>query len=339
MTFVLCLSLWILQATHDQISKLTYLSCGLVKNPETMKERIGIDIVRLAVFAEFSAWLFHFDTMNLLVVISAISLTRKIYRQQKEFASLDRNCKTKRDQTYNYSAGISQSQWANDPNVLKHIPAFINSRHITCMTLVEIAFLVYACYVQPEDGAVFMATTIGFHYITDALDGGLGRYRQEGFIMWGSYCDHFFDALYETACMIALWLMMNHEKSTSDLANIVAADEWFGPICLILMNLFVLGFHSKEMVSFQRKLASHYSNTISGYPLHYIEWFCIVFLLVMQVRRYSPTWNACLVIVWLSGGIFFLAAWHIKVWRSQPNPISPAMHSEPTSLGLRKPRK
>jgi phosphatidylglycerophosphate synthase len=314
MTFVLCLSLLILQATHDQISKLTYLACGLTKREDAT---LQIDLVRLAVFGEISAWIFAFNTNYLFAVLSAGALAAKCYKEQKEFGRLDRGSKSKRDKTYIYSAGVSQSQWANDQKYLVYIPKFINSRHITCLTLVESTFLLYACYRQPEDGAIFMAVTIACHYITDALDGGLGRYRNEGYVMWGAYCDHLFDALYESACMIALWMMMNHEKATNELASIVQADEWFGPICLILMNLFVLGFHSKEVVSFQKKLASHYSNLAAGMPLHYIEWFCIVYLLVMQFRGYSPTWNACLVIVWLSGGIFFLAAWHIKVWRSK----------------------
>jgi phosphatidylglycerophosphate synthase len=308
MTVVLCLSLWIIQATHEEIAKLTYLACGADRKLPPM-----YDLVRLALCMEISAWMFGFDMNGFFVALSAIALTRKIYEQQKEFATLDRASKGKKKMIaplYIDGAGPSQSAWANDPKVLEWIPRWINSRHLTCMTLVEVSFLLYACAIQPEDGAVFMASMMWCHYLTDALDGGLGRYRKEGYRLWGGYCDHLFDALYETACMLALWMMIRHEKSP--LGSYV---DYLGPICLILMNIFVLCFHKKETVSFEKKLATHYSNLVAGIPLHYIEWGCIIYLLVMHVRRYSPTWNACLVVVWLSGGILALGIWHIKARR------------------------
>jgi hypothetical protein len=315
MTFVLCLSLWILQATHEEIAKLIYHACGIEKKPDT--KSVGVDFVRLGVFAEISAWMFQFETNGLLVALSSISLAVKIYKQQKEFASLDRSAKPRKGKLYIDGAGPSQSAWANDPKVLQYIPRFINSRHLTCMTLAEVAFLLYATNAHPEDGAFFMAVTMGCHYVTDALDGGLGRYRKEGYVFWGGYTDHLFDAIYESACMLALWMMMRHESATSSFTKMPLLSPSFGPLCLILMNIFVWAFHSKETISCKKKLAAHYSNLVGPIPLHYIEWFCIAYLLLMHFAGFSPTWNACLVILWLCGGIFALALWHVNVRKAE----------------------
>ena len=313
MTFVVCLCLWILQGTFDQIAKLAYVSCGIKKNPDLDPK---YDIVRLMVFFEFSAWYFQIPSNGVFVGVSMVALIAKFYLQQAEFARLDRGSRTKRDKTYIYSAGPTQSGWANDPNVLKHMPAWINSRHLTCMTLVEIAFLLYASYVQPEDGPFFLAFTMMSHYITDALDGGLGRYRKEGYVLWGFYADHAFDALYESASILSLWMMMNYERSSPGYIHVIETDDIFGPLAHIMINLFVFGFHSTENLSCQKKLASHYSNLVGTMPLHYLEWFCSAYLLLMQFRHLSVTWNVLLVLTFLSGGISFLVAWHINVWRT-----------------------
>jgi hypothetical protein len=304
MTFVLCLSLWILQRTHEEITKLTYLSCKLQRG-STLD--MSIDMVRLCLFAELCAWWIQFPTNGVFVLLSASAFAWKFYIQQWEFARLDRNSKANLTNSYIYSAGISQSGWANNPAFLKHIPKFITSRHLTCMTLVEIIFLLYATHLQPEDGAFFIAFTMLCHYLTDAMDGALGRYRKEGYARWGYAVDHVFDALYESACALALWMMIRHQSPNT--------NDVLGSSTLLLMNLFVFGFHSKETISFQKKLATHYSNMIGPYPLHYVEWSCIGYLLVIHFARLSIIWNVYLTILFLACGITASAIWHIKAWR------------------------
>jgi phosphatidylglycerophosphate synthase len=302
MTFVICLSLWILQATHDQITDLAYISCDLKK---TTSLAWNLDLVRLMVFLEFSAGYFHLPSNGVFATISAVTFVWKFFLQQAEFARLDRASKTNRSKSYIYSAGPSQSGWANNPNFLKHVPRFITSRHLTCMTLVEIVFLLYAAYKQPEDGAFFIACTMLCHYITDAMDGALGRYRKEGYLLWGYATDHVFDALYESACAIALWMMVNDQDPSR-------THDLLGPITLLMMNLFVFGFHSKETISFRKKLATHYSNMAGPYPLHYIEWSCVAYLLVIHFTGLSIIWNVYLMNVFLFCGITANGIWHLK---------------------------
>ena len=64
MTVVLCLSLWIIQATHEEIAKLTYLACGADRKLPPM-----YDLVRLALCMEISAWMFGFDMNGFFVAL------------------------------------------------------------------------------------------------------------------------------------------------------------------------------------------------------------------------------------------------------------------------------
>jgi phosphatidylglycerophosphate synthase len=45
-------------------------------------------------------------------------------------------------------------------------------------------------------------------WITDLLDGGVGRYRNEGFVKWGFYMDHFLDYYFMGCVIIGLYLYL-----------------------------------------------------------------------------------------------------------------------------------
>jgi len=88
--------------------------------------------------------------------------------------------------------------------VLPWIPLKVGSAHLTLMTIGWSAGVVMAGYFSRGDirwlwgfnGFILM------QYITDMLDGEVGRARNNGLIKWGFYMDHFLDYIFLCAIII-----------------------------------------------------------------------------------------------------------------------------------------
>jgi len=82
--------------------------------------------------------------------------------------------------------------------VLPLVPLQINTAQLTLMTIGWSIGIVLAGYLAKEDirwlwlfnGFILM------QYITDMLDGEVGRTRDSGLIKWGFYMDHFLDYIF-----------------------------------------------------------------------------------------------------------------------------------------------
>lgn len=78
------------------------------------------------------------------------------------------------------------------------IPAAIETHHLTLMTLVWAAMNVYLGFRAQKSLAAlwWVSLMIVLQYVTDLLDGELGRQRDTGLIKWGFYMDHFLDFVF-----------------------------------------------------------------------------------------------------------------------------------------------
>lgn len=88
---------------------------------------------------------------------------------------------------------------------LKFIPAFIETYHLTLMTLLwSLGVLLFGWFSRTNIyfliGICFM---IIFQYITDLFDGAIGRHRKTGLVRWGYYMDHFLDYVFLYSLLVA----------------------------------------------------------------------------------------------------------------------------------------
>jgi len=91
------------------------------------------------------------------------------------------------------------------------IPLWINSRMLTLMTLVWSAGIVLTGYFASVEsfGVLWIISVCIFlQWLTDSLDGSLGRYRNEGWVKWGYYMDHFLDYIFLCSILIAYSLIL-----------------------------------------------------------------------------------------------------------------------------------
>ena len=110
-------------------------------------------------------------------------------------------------------------------SVLYHkylVPSFVSTRHLTLMTLFWSAFLFYF-----NNNWIAMSILIFLQRVTDTWDGAIGRERNEGYVKWGYFVDHFLDWVFLCCIMGALYV---HTQ-----------DVWCLFICFPI-SIYVVGF-------------------------------------------------------------------------------------------------
>ena len=115
------------------------------------------------------------------------------------------------------------------------VPPFLETYHLTLMTLLWSAGIVAASYLARQNlhWLWLVSTCIALQYLTDVLDGAVGRYRDTGLVKWGFYMDHFLDYLFLCSIILGYALTMPD-----------ISWYWFGAFLVVAGALMVNSFLS-----------------------------------------------------------------------------------------------
>ncbi len=85
------------------------------------------------------------------------------------------------------------------------VPSGILSHHLTALTAVWSALTILFGYLSQDQRAWLhaMSVMVFLQWLTDSLDGSLGKYRKQGLVKWGFYMDHLLDLLFAGSIVIA----------------------------------------------------------------------------------------------------------------------------------------
>ncbi|PIR03177.1 MAG: hypothetical protein COV60_01700, partial [Candidatus Magasanikbacteria bacterium CG11_big_fil_rev_8_21_14_0_20_43_7] len=86
------------------------------------------------------------------------------------------------------------------------LPQWITSRGLTMMTVLWSAGIIMTGYLASTESFGFLwiiSACIFFQWLTDSLDGSLGKYQNAGWIKWGYYMDHFLDYIFLCSILVA----------------------------------------------------------------------------------------------------------------------------------------
>jgi archaetidylinositol phosphate synthase len=94
--------------------------------------------------------------------------------------------------------------------VVPRIPAWLETQHLTMLTLLWCAGLILFGYLAARDlrwlwGANLM---IFLQYLSDFFDGKVGKHRGTGLVKWGFYMDHMLDFVFLCAVIIGYALFL-----------------------------------------------------------------------------------------------------------------------------------
>ena len=159
--------------------------------------------------------------------------------------------------------------------VLPRIPPWLETYHLTMLTLVWSGFILYFSYLAASDLRWLwgVSAMVFLQYVTDHYDGKIGKYRGTGLVRWGYYMDHFLDYLFLCSVIIGyafilpersryqilimLALFAGYEMST--FLAFAATDRLkisymkFGPtefrLALIVINALLVQYGTRTMIN------------------------------------------------------------------------------------------
>jgi len=99
--------------------------------------------------------------------------------------------------------------------LVPHVPRRIETYHLTASTLLWCALIIAFSFLARYNVHYLWVASFAIfaQYITDLLDGEIGRRRNTGLIKWGYYMDHFLDYLFLCSILIGYgMLVQDHNK-------------------------------------------------------------------------------------------------------------------------------
>lgn len=159
------------------------------------------------------------------------------------------------------------------PIVLPWIPSWLETHHLTMLTLLWSGLILLFSYFAARDLRWLWGVSImiAFQWATDFFDGKVGKYRDTGLLRWGYYMDHLLDYFFLASILIGYSFVLpqkSHFHLMVTLALFAAYDFStflayaamdklkisylkFGPtefrIALIIINGLLLTFGTKHM--------------------------------------------------------------------------------------------
>ena len=159
--------------------------------------------------------------------------------------------------------------------VLPRIPSWLETYHLTMLTLVWSGFILLFSYLAARDLRWLwgVSAMVALQYVTDHYDGKIGKYRGTGLVRWGYYMDHLLDYLFLCSVIIGyafilpersryqilimLAIFAGYEVST--FLAFAATDRLkisylkFGPtefrLALIVVNALLVQYGTRTMIN------------------------------------------------------------------------------------------
>lgn len=90
------------------------------------------------------------------------------------------------------------------PMVIPRIPAWLETYHLTMLTLVWSLLILLFSYLARTDlrWLWLVSVMIFLQYVTDYYDGKVGKHRNTGLLRWGYYMDHLLDYFFLCSVII-----------------------------------------------------------------------------------------------------------------------------------------
>src|SRR5215470_10471402 len=159
--------------------------------------------------------------------------------------------------------------------VLPKIPSWLQTYHLTMLTLVWSLAILFFSYLAAHDRRWLWVVSlmIFMQYVTDHYDGKIGKYRNTGLVRWGYYMDHLLDYFFLCSVIIGYAFILPERSryqilillalfSAFDVSTFLAfstTDRFkisylkFGPtefrLALIIINALLVQYGTRQMVN------------------------------------------------------------------------------------------
>jgi CDP-alcohol phosphatidyltransferase. len=90
------------------------------------------------------------------------------------------------------------------------VPRLIRSHHLTLASIpISILIIAFSFLARENDFYLWaVSVMIAAQWLTDSLDGAVGRFRKEGLVRWGYYMDHFLDYIFLASILVGYMILL-----------------------------------------------------------------------------------------------------------------------------------
>jgi phosphatidylglycerophosphate synthase len=133
----------------------------------------------------------------------------------------------KGDVKFGQSALHTQEEWLKK-RLLPLVPRRVETYHLTLTTVAwSLLIILFSFFARFHPAWLWgVSLMIVMQYLTDLLDGAVGRLRNTGLVKWGYYMDHFLDFVFLCAILIGYAILLPQAYRT-DLFFIMALFAGF----------------------------------------------------------------------------------------------------------------
>jgi hypothetical protein len=161
------------------------------------------------------------------------------------------------------------------PRVLPRIPSWLETYHLTMLTLVWSSLIVLFSYWAARDLRWLwgVSAMIAMQYVTDHYDGKVGKYRGTGLVTWGYYMDHLLDYFFLCSVIIGYAFILPERSRLQVLILLAICSGYevttflafsttdrfkisylkFGPtefrLALIIINALLVHYGTRQMIN------------------------------------------------------------------------------------------
>lgn len=114
------------------------------------------------------------------------------------------------------------------PALIRRVPAWLETYHLTMLTLVWSLLIVACCVLARQDLRWLWGVSImiALQWLTDHLDGKVGKHRGTGLVRWGYYMDHLLDYVFLCALLVGYGVLLP-ESSAFEMLLLLAVFGGF----------------------------------------------------------------------------------------------------------------
>lgn len=113
--------------------------------------------------------------------------------------------------------------------LLPLVPSWVETYHLTGMTIGWMILAVAGGYLAEKNLNFLGLTSLAIvgQYLTDLLDGAVGRARNTGLIKWGFYADHILDFGFLCSILVGYWFVTPSQYHYVILATLILSGAYF----------------------------------------------------------------------------------------------------------------
>jgi len=177
--------------------------------------------------------------------------------------------------------------------VIPRLPSWITTYNLTLISIFWSITILIAGYLSKFNikWLYLVMVCVFFHWVTDSLDGALGKYRNTGAVKWGYFMDHTMDILLLDSVFIALIFALPKYNLIITL------------IILLIFQLFITAFLSLDKHGLDvstcniyfcvgpadllvlLELGLFYVIYTNGKPNKYLFYLIFLFLIIINIQK------------------------------------------------------